>query len=62
MATCLRLGTSNTVRRQFYRYLLPNGYVERVGRGVYEITVKGEKFLEILAWHVRIKKRGLWLS
>jgi len=42
------VATSNTVRKQFYHYLLPNGYVERVGRGIYEITPKGEKLLEIL--------------
>jgi len=48
VATCLCYATSNTVRKQFYHYLLPNGYVERVGRGVYKITQKGEKLLEIL--------------
>ena len=48
VATCLRFATSNTVRKQFYRYLLENGYVERVSRGVYKITQKGEKLLEIL--------------
>ena len=48
VATCLRFATTNTVRRQFYRYLLPNSYVERVGRGVYRITRKGEKLFEIL--------------
>ena len=48
VATCLRFATSNTVRKQFYHYLLANGYVERVGRGTYRITEKGEKLLEIL--------------
>jgi len=48
VATCLRFATSNTVRKQFYHYLLPNGYVERVNRGIYKITQKGEKLLEIL--------------
>jgi predicted transcriptional regulator len=48
VATCLRFATSNTVKKQFYRYLLANGYVERVSRGVYRITEKGEKLLEIL--------------
>ena len=47
-ATCLSFATSNTIRRQFYHYLLPNGYVKRVSRGAYEITPKGEKLLEIL--------------
>ena len=49
VATCLRFATSNTVRKQFYHYLLVYGYVERVGRGIYEITPKGEKLLEILS-------------
>ena len=37
VATCLRFATSNTVRNQFYHYLLPNGYVERVSRGIYKM-------------------------
>jgi len=48
VATCLHFATSNTVRKQFYRYLLTNGYIERVSRGIYKITQKGEKLLEIL--------------
>jgi len=47
-ATCLSFATTNTVRKQFYRYLLENSYVERVRRGVYKITSKGEKLSEIL--------------
>jgi len=47
-ATCLSFATSNTVRKQFYNYLLPNGYVERVSRGIYKITQEGEKLLEVL--------------
>ena len=47
-ATCLSFATSNTIRKQFYHYLLPNDYVERVSRGVYKVTSKGEKLLEIL--------------
>ena len=31
------------------RYLLENGYVERVSRGVYKITQKGQKLLDILS-------------
>ena len=48
VATCLSFATTNTFRKQFYHYLLLNGYVERVSRGVYKITSKGEKLLEIL--------------
>jgi len=47
-ATCLCYATSNTIRKQFYHYLLPNSYVERTSRGIYKITPKGEKLLEIL--------------
>jgi len=47
-ATCLRFATTNTVRKQFYHYLLVSGYVERIRRGVYRITPRGEKLLEIL--------------
>jgi len=48
VATCLRFATSNTVRKQFYHYLLPNGYVQRLSRGVYTLTEKGERLLEAL--------------
>jgi len=48
VATCLSFVTTNTVRKQFYHYLLLNGYVERISRGVYRITKKGEKLAEIL--------------
>ena len=48
VATCLSFATSNTVRKQFYHYLLANGYIQRVSRGIYRITLKGEKLLEIL--------------
>ena len=48
VATCLCFATSNTFRKQFYGYLLPNGYIERISRGIYKITAKGEKLLEIL--------------
>jgi len=48
-ATCLSLATSNTTRKQVYHYLLPKGYMVRVSRGIYKITQKGEKLLEILS-------------
>jgi predicted transcriptional regulator len=48
VATSMCFATSNTIRKQFYHYLLPNGYVERISRGAYKITEKGEKLLEIL--------------
>ena len=48
VATCLRYATSNTVRKQFYGYLLLNGCVKRISRGVYIITEKGQNYLNIL--------------
>jgi len=48
VATCLSFATTNTFRKQFYHYLLLNGYVGRVSRGVYKITERGEKLLEVL--------------
>jgi hypothetical protein len=48
VATCLASQHQTRVRKQFYHYPLANGYVERVSRGIYKITQKGEKLLEIL--------------
>jgi len=45
VATCLRFATSNTVRKQFYHYLLSNDYVERVSRGVLQNHTKRRKTL-----------------
>lgn len=47
-SSCFGFATSNTVRRQFYGYLLAYGYVERVCRGRYTLTCKGETLLELL--------------
>ena len=41
--------TSNTVKRQFYYYLLAYGYVERVHRGKYALTNKGKHLLVLLS-------------
>jgi len=40
-----KFSTSNTVKRQFYNYLLPFGYVRRVDRGKYALTDKGKRLL-----------------
>jgi predicted transcriptional regulator len=37
------------VIRQFYKYLVAQGYVERVKRGEYKLSEKGETLLVILA-------------
>jgi len=36
------------VKRQFYRYLVAQGYVMRVSRGVYRLSEDGERLLLIL--------------
>jgi predicted transcriptional regulator len=46
-ATCYPFATTNTFKSQF-QYLLNNGYVERIYRGIYKITSKGEKYLMLL--------------
>jgi len=37
------------LKRQFYGYLLPFGYIERVERGKYVLTEKGQKLLALLS-------------
>ncbi len=49
VASCLSFATANTFRRQFYDYLLAQGYIERTARGVYVLTDKGEKLLVLLS-------------
>ncbi len=46
-ATCYSFATTNTFKRQL-RYLLDNSYVQKVTRGVYRITPKGQNFLVLL--------------
>jgi len=46
-ATCYFFATTNTFKRQL-RYLLDNAYVERVERGVYQITPRGQDYLVLL--------------
>ncbi len=41
--------TTNTVKRQFYGYLLQFGYVERIKRGKYALTNKGNRLLALLS-------------
>jgi predicted transcriptional regulator len=48
VASCLPFATSHTFRHQFYGYLLTEGYVKRVSRGVYALTEKGENLLLVL--------------
>jgi len=46
-ATCHSFATTNTFKSQL-RYLLSNGYIERITRGIYQITPKGKKYLVLL--------------
>ena len=44
--TCYPFATNNTFKSQLH-YLITNGYINRISRGVYEITTKGEKYLAL---------------
>ena len=46
VATCQAFITSNSFKPQF-RYLLENGFIERVSRGVYALTDRGKSYLAI---------------
>ena len=39
--------TTNTFKTQLH-YLLSNGYLERIARGIYKMTQRGEKYLSLL--------------
>ena len=47
-AKCIEFASSNSMKKQFYNYLLPQGYIERVNPGRYRVTKKGEILLVIL--------------
>jgi len=46
-ATCHSFATTNTFKSQLH-YLLSNGYIARIARGIYEITPKGKNYLVLL--------------
>ena len=46
-ATCHSFATTNTFKSQLH-YLLSNGYIARIARGIYQITPKGKKYLILL--------------
>jgi len=46
-ATCHPFATTNTFKSQLH-YLLINGFIIRLARGIYQITPKGKKYLDIL--------------
>jgi len=47
-ATCHPFATTNTFKSRLH-YLLSNGYITRIARGVYQITPRGENYLALLA-------------
>lgn len=47
-ATCHSFATTNTFKSQLH-YLLSNGYITRIARGIYQITPKGKKYHVLLA-------------
>ena len=44
--SCYPFATNNTFKSQL-RYLMTNGYINKISRGIYEITAKGEKYLAL---------------
>jgi predicted transcriptional regulator len=47
LATCHPSATRTRFDNRL-RYLLKKGYIERVSRGIYQITENGEKYMEII--------------
>ena len=45
--SCHSFATTNTFKSQFH-YLLSNGYIDRIARGVYKMTPRGERYLSLL--------------
>ena len=48
-AKCKDFASSNTVKKQFYKYLIAQGYIERIKVGRYKLTEKGENLLAVLS-------------
>ena len=48
-ATCLPFATTNTFKAQL-NYLLNNNHINRIARGIYQITPKGQKYLALLTY------------
>jgi len=47
LATCHPSATRTRFDNRL-RYLLKKGYIERVSRGIYQVTESGEKYMEII--------------
>ena len=48
-ATCYPFATTNTFKSQL-QYLLSNNFINRVTRGIYQLTPKGEKYMDLLRY------------
>ena len=48
-ATSHPFATTNTFKSQLH-YLQSNGYIMRIARGIYQITPKGKKYLDLLTF------------
>ena len=46
-SSCHSFATTNTFKSKFH-YLLSNGYIDRIARGVYKMTPRGERYLSLL--------------
>ena len=46
---CENFASRNVVIRQFYKYLVAQRYVERIGWGRYRLTKNGEDMLAVLS-------------
>ena len=46
---CKNFASRNVVTRQFYKYLVAHGYVERIRLGRYRLTENGEDLLAVLS-------------
>ncbi len=47
-AKCEEFASSNTVKKQFYNYLVSQGYIERIRPGKCRLIQKGENLLTVL--------------
>lgn len=44
---CKDFASSNSIKKQLFRYLLPQGYIKRTNPGKYQLTEKGELLLTV---------------
>jgi predicted transcriptional regulator len=44
---CNDFASSNSIKKQLFKYLLPQGYIKRINPGKYQLTQKGELILTV---------------